>query len=181
MSDDTATDRRPSVYNRMLERVHELFVTAEEKTLPELGEAIQHARDNAVHLQEATREEAHEIADYLRRDLNEMGAYLTDSGRDLRDWLRIDVGLIEARLLDLVSSLADRTRIELDALEQRNRDLAEYQAGEVAGIGRLVCTSCGHTLYFSETKPIPPCPHCQGTLFTRAADAVDDTNEASPE
>ncbi|MGF1548333.1 MAG: zinc ribbon-containing protein [Thiotrichales bacterium] len=172
MSEDKSTDRRPGLYNRMLERVHELFVTAEEKTLPELGEAVQHARDNAVHLQEATREEAHEIAEYLRRDLGEMRAYLADSGRDLRDWLRIDVGLIEARMLDLVSSLADRTRVELTELEQRNLDLAEYRSGEIAGIGTLACASCGHTLYFSETKPIPPCPQCQGTLFTRAPEAT---------
>jgi NADH pyrophosphatase NudC (nudix superfamily) len=43
----------------------------------------------------------------------------------------------------------------------------EYHTGEITGIGTLFCDNCGHSLHFSKTGHIPPCPHCSHTRFHR--------------
>jgi hypothetical protein len=135
---------------------------------PKLAYLIDRAKERVVGLGELTREEAEKVGHYLRRDIEQAAGYLAGSRRgELADWLRLDANLVERELLDLFSGAVDQTRLELLELEQQAKPTHDYRSGEIAGIGSLRCTACGHVLRFRATGKIPPCPKCRGTVFTR--------------
>lgn len=161
-----AMKRLADAYDTMAERIASAWEYAE-NGIQDLNEALRHARDQAVELDELTQEEADEISGYLRRDLGNAGHYLKESGRDLAGWLHMDLELIEDRMLDLFTRAADPTRLELQQLEQQARLASEYRTGEITGPGTLECTHCGELLHFEQSGHIPPCPQCNGVEFTR--------------
>lgn len=162
---ETERQRKEHAYERMLERLRHFLEEADEQL--HLSDALEHARQRAVEYGELSREEADRIAGYVRRDLQDIGDYLVRGGRSLADWLRLDTALIEDRLLETLDRVADHARTELAALRERSRQTASYQAGEVAGPGKLVCDSCGETQSLHRGEEIPPCPRCQGRSFHR--------------
>jgi hypothetical protein len=156
-------------YNRMLERVRSAIEGTEKEARPLVSHVIGRAKEKAVELGELTREEAEKVGHYLRRDLEDAGEYLSsDRAEEFMDWLRLDVQLVEQRLLELMTSVADKTKVELIELQRQAERTPEYHTGEVAGIGTLVCASCGQPVHFHATGHVPPCPKCHGTVFVRA-------------
>lgn len=155
-----------TVYDRMLERVRELW--EENPGREPLEKFIATAREKAIELGEVSREEAERIGDYIRRDIEDAASFLkNEKTREFVDWLRLDVTMIEQRLLELFSSVADRTRLELIELQERVRHANEYHTGEITSIGTLYCSDCGKSVHFHRTSHIPPCPSCHGTHFVR--------------
>lgn len=162
--------RHVAAYNRMMERVREVVEQSGDATSPIIRRAVAAARNQAVEAGELTAGEADEVANFLLRDLQDAGGYLADTGLSFTDWLRIDLHAIEDRILDAFRLAADQTRLELMQLEERARHAAEYRTGEIAGIGTLQCSNCGQLVSFHDTKHIPPCPKCHGTLYVRPRD-----------
>ena len=163
---ETPLEKLADAYSTMTERLAAAWEHAE-NGIQSLNEALAHAREKAVELDELTKEEADEIGDYLKRDLSDAGHYLADSGRELTDWLHMDLELIEDRMLDRFTRAADNTRIELQQLEQQARLATEYRTGEITGPGTLECKACGELLHFQHSGHIPPCPKCNGVEYTR--------------
>jgi len=160
-------DRLVDAYERMLERVDDLLDKAENNAIPSLRNALDHAREKAVELNELTREEAEKLAGYVERDMKDAARYLIDTGEEFRHWWHFDMQQIERRLLDMFANVADKTRVELDRLAEQAREASLYHTGEVAGPGTLVCAACGKALHFHKAGRIPPCPQCHGTRFKR--------------
>ncbi len=155
-------------YNRMLERVRGFLESVKDQNTPRFRQAVEHARDKAVELEELTLEEAQKIADYVRRDIEDAANYLSgEEVQELKDWLRFDIQLIEEQLAELFFSVADRTTVEILALERQLQQTVRYRTGEITGPGTLVCVSCGELLHFHKTSRIPPCPKCHHTVFKR--------------
>jgi hypothetical protein len=154
-------------YEHMLEQVHELFETAEEKYRPKLHEAIETAQKKAFEIGKLSQDEAEKVAGYLKRDLTDMGQYLNDTGKDFRDWFKFDMEVIENRFKQLLINAADRTSLELSRLKERMEVNATWHSGEVTGPGTLVCDKCGQEVHFEKTSHIPPCPKCHATVFRR--------------
>lgn len=167
MNEQELEKRLTAAYDKMVERIHHLFETAEQKAIPTLDHNIEKAQQQAIELKEITQEEAEKIATYLQRDLQSAAGYLHDTGKDFSTWFQFDIELIEARLLDIFSNVADKTRVEQDLLATQARLAVEYHTGEIASIGTLACSNCGSILQFKKTSRIPPCPKCHKTLFTR--------------
>ncbi len=167
MNDERRSDRKlTSAYDRMLERIHELWEAAPGHE--SLEKFIDAAREKAVEVGEITREEANRIGDYVRRDIEDAASFLGgERTREFVDWLRFDISRIEDGLLELFTSVADRTKLELLQLQERARHADEYRSGEITSIGTLYCASCGQPLHFHRTSHIPPCPSCHGARFTR--------------
>ncbi len=160
-------------YNRMMARVKAALEQMGEKTGPRLREAIEHAKEKAVELEELTEEEAQRIGEYLRRDIEAAANYLaSEEVQELRDWFRIDVELIERQLLDMFLSVADQTKLDMLKFQEQLEEASEYHTGEITGPGALACLNCGEILHFHRTSRIPPCPKCHGTVFTRDLESV---------
>lgn len=178
---DNQFDRLVHAYQRMAERArHRLdqLEQAEQRAVSQLRESIEHAAEQAVELDELTREEARLVAGYLRRDLEDAGHYLASSGRELRDWLKFDVEYVEDRILEWFSNIADRTKLELLNFNAEVERAGHYYTGDVTGPGTLRCDNCGHQLTFSGADRVPSCPSCHGTIFSRSrVGGNDDDND----
>ncbi len=167
MNEHELEQKLTAAYDKMVERIHHLIETAEQKAIPTLEANLQKAQSQAIELKEITHEEAEKIAAYLRRDLHAAAGYLQETGKEFSTWFNFDIALIEDRIIDVFSSVADKTRLEQSRLEQQAQFAIEYHTGEITGIGTLVCNNCETHLHFKKTSRIPPCPKCHKTLFTR--------------
>lgn len=157
----------PHAYDRMLERVKDFIEEAEEEFGPKIEYAVNRAREKASELGELTREEAEKISDYIQHDIHDAAEYMENEGKELADWLKFDVELIEDRLADILSQVVDTTKLEYQKLAERAKQANLWNSGEITGPGTLTCANCGHQLVFHETKEIPTCPQCKGSLFQR--------------
>lgn len=164
--------RQAQAYNRMLERVKDFIHNAEDQAGPRINHALEAAKERAAELGELTREEAETVGEYLRRDLHDAADYMSETGRDLRDWFSFDLMYAEQTLLDWFFRAVDQTRVDLGQVEWLEPP-GERHAGEITGVGTLRCIDCGRLMHFHETRPIPPCPKCKGTIFQREAGAGD--------
>ncbi len=162
-----AADRLVHAYDRMLQRVRQLFEEGGKHAGPTLKDAVERARDRATELNELSREEADRVADYLKRDLHDTAEFLATTGKEFRQWARFDLSLVEDRLLEAFANVADQTTLELRQLEQQADLMGEWHTGEVTGIGTLRCVACGEEMHFHGTGRIPPCPRCRKTIFRR--------------
>ncbi len=170
-------------YQRMLERVRSAIETAEKDTWPHLHDQVAEAKEKAVELGELTREEAEKLGDYLKRDLTNAAEFMartgeefrdwlakSRTGKELRDWLSFDLDVIEDRLMNMFALMVDHTREELQRLAEQARESEYLHTGEMTAMGALRCTNCGKEMSLHSPGPIPLCPACQGTRFSRVAD-----------
>ncbi|THB63918.1 MAG: hypothetical protein D6B27_11355 [Gammaproteobacteria bacterium] len=155
-------------YNMMMERMKQLFETAEAHARPKIMQAIEYAKKTAIELNELTKDEAQKIGDYIKRDISDAAEYLAESENDLSQWFQFDIKLIENWLWEAFSSVADKTRLELIAFSEKMEEYSKYHTGEVTGPGTLICTNCGKKVKFEKTGRIPPCGGCKGTEFERS-------------
>lgn len=155
-------------YNQMMARIKDAIENAEASAAPTLQKAIDHAKQQAIHLGEITLEEAEEIGNYIKRDINDAAEYLMETSHEFSEWLMLDIDIIEQKVLELFLSVADKTRVELAQLAQPSCQISQYYTGEITGPGSLVCEACGETIHFTTTDHIPPCPKCKNTCFKRA-------------
>ncbi len=163
----SSSNRLVNTYNQMMAAIREAFEKADTSDLT-LQKALNDAKDQAVHLGEATMDEAHEISEYIKRDINDAAEYMMETSAEFNDWLMLDIEIIERQIIDLFLSVADRTRIELEQFQNPPHEPHEYHSGEITGPGTLICTQCGHNVSFITTGEIEPCPECQNASFQRA-------------
>ena len=155
-------------YNQMMARIKDSIESAEAHAVPTLQKAIDHAKQQAIHLGEITLEDAEEIGNYIKRDINDAAEYLMETSHEFSEWLMLDIDIIEQKVLELFLSVADKTRIELEQLSHPSCKISQYHTGEITGPGSLICEACGEKIHFTTTGHIPPCPKCKKTRFKRA-------------
>lgn len=63
--------------------------------------------------------------------------------------------------------ITDRTKVEWVELFADLEHQGLYQAGEVIGLGILVCDECGHKTQYNHPTVIIPCTKCGGKGFSR--------------
>lgn len=159
-----------AAYERMHERAIALLDKTTQEILPSVVEALESAKEQAIHLGELSKDEAELIHTYVKRDLHDAGEYIKQQRGELTDWLRFDAEQLEKKIWDSLSLLVDKTTIELEQLKARAKQLSEWHTGEITGPGTLVCSACGEHLHFHKTGHIPPCPKCHTTIYKRNSD-----------
>lgn len=145
------------------------------------AEGLHTARAMAVRLGELSQEEAELVGNYLRRDLTALRRWLDRSSHALSQWLDFDLDMLEGELWDWLKRSADPTELAWleNALQQSEAAEApdsvhtgeDFHTGEICGLGSLECQACGQRVRFTKPGPIPPCPRCHKTLFSRLADS----------
>lgn len=159
-----------SAYERMRERAQKFLDENTQDLMPNIVDALEAAKEQAIHLGELSKDEAELINTYLKRDLHDAGEYIQQQRGELADWLRFDIEQIEQNIWDSLSLLVDKTTIELKQLKDRAERLGEWHTGEITGPGTLVCSACGEEIHFHKTGHIPPCPKCHATIYKRFSD-----------
>ncbi len=159
-------ERLVQAYDRLLDRV----VDTKSHSSETLAQAMETAREKAVHLGEVTHEEAQQIQEFVSRDLYNVGHYLATGGHNVADWLRLETLTLEKEALSRLSDLSDQLKIEFKHLKKAAIRLDEWQTGETTGIGTLQCKQCDQLIHFHKTGRVPPCPKCKNTTFQRVKD-----------
>lgn len=151
-------ERKTRAYERMLERVGK-------ESGNDTEERVEKAREKEVTLGELSIDEAEIISQYLRRDLKAVGAALNRGSHAFARWLDFDLDMLESEIWRALTSVADPT--ELAWLKLNEPEPSVYHTGEICGIGTLSCQNCEQRVHFTRPGPIPPCPRCHKTLFSR--------------
>lgn len=157
-----------TAYDRMLNNVRLYLHKKTDELETNLLDAIESAKEQAVHLGELSKDEAELIGAYLRRDLQDAGEFIKQQRGELADWLRFDTHQIEHRIWETLSQVVDKTTLELQQLQEQAQLRSEWHTGEVTGPGALVCDACGEEIHFHKSGHIPPCPRCRATVYHRA-------------
>lgn len=158
-----------SAYNQIMKEMQTAFEQADPNDIS-LQKSLNIAKQQVVHLGEATAEEAYEIGEYIKRDINDAAEYMMDSSAEFYDWLMLDIEIIERKVVELFLSVADHTRIELEQFKEAKRSSEKiplYKSGEITGPGTLICESCGKAKPFLSSDEISDCEKCGHNRFIR--------------
>lgn len=160
---DENIERLVQAYDRLIERV----TGTKSQSSETLVQALESAKEKAVHLGEVTRDEAQQVHEFVHRDLYSLGHYLATSGHEVADWLRLETLIHEKEALSRLSMLSEQLKVEYKHLKKVALKLDEWQTGETTGIGTLQCNQCDQLIHFQKTGRVPPCPRCKNNTFKR--------------
>ncbi|MCX9559447.1 zinc ribbon-containing protein [Vibrio cholerae] len=143
-----------------------------EALLEEVVETLKHSPDGVNEIVESsakyvdavndlTKDELALISAYVKADLKEFSQSFEQS-KSSPFYLMITNSIWQG-LLDIT----DRTKVEWVELFADLEHQGLYQAGEMIGLGVLICDQCGHKTEFNHPTEIEPCSQCGGKAFSR--------------
>ncbi len=145
---------------------YKLVVERIKKALAQSPEALEHwvnwSERYLVAASEMTKDEFALIEAYLRRDLQSFAeGYLTNDKPSLFS------EAIKNTLWDRLADITDKTQLEWQEIMQDLAHHGVYQAGEIVGLGVLVCEKCGHETQHTHVGVLTPCISCGYKAFHR--------------
>lgn len=143
-----------------------------EALLKDVVETLKHSREEVSHIVETsgkivsaandlTKDELSLISEYVKSDLKEFAESYEES-KSGPFYLMITDSIWQG-LLDIT----DRTKVEWVELFQDLEHQGLYKAGDMIGLGILVCENCGHHVEYNHPTEIVPCIRCGNTAFSR--------------
>lgn len=151
--------KRKTGYEEMLEDVIETLKHSPDEVnqvLQTSGKVISAAND-------MTKDELALISAYVKADLKEFADSYEES-KSGPFYLTIADSIWQGLL-----EITDRTKVEWVELFEDLEHQGLYEAGEVIGLGNLVCDECGHKTSYTHPTVIIPCIKCGHTGFSRQA------------
>ena len=145
-----------------------------EEMFDDVVEALKHSPDEVNHVFETsgkvigaandmTKDELALVSAYVKSDLKEFADSYEDS-KSGPFYLMIADSIWQGLL-----EITDRTKVEWVELFEDLEHQGLYQAGEVIGLGMLVCDECGHKTEYNHPTIIIPCTKCGCKGFSRQA------------
>jgi len=136
------------------------------QTVSSIHHSIDSVQDDLAALGKLTIDETKHLKHAVKRDLNHAAQHLQASNQELKSWLGFDLELIKVELWKKFLDATDKANLELIKLKETAAN-AQYNTGEMIGLGTLVCDKCQTNLHFHQPSHIPPCSQCHGTHFHR--------------
>lgn len=149
--------KRKSGYEEMLEDVVETLKHSPE----EVNHALEQSGKVVAAANDMTKDELALISAYVKSDLKEF-ADSYEEGKSGPFYLMIADSIWQGLL-----EITDRTKVEWVELFADLEHQGLYQAGEMIGLGVLVCENCGHRVEYNHPTEIVPCIKCGNTAFSR--------------
>ncbi|CAH0538997.1 zinc ribbon-containing protein [Vibrio marisflavi] len=149
--------KRKAGYEHMFKEVLETLKHSPEEVarVLETSGKVMHAANDM------TKDELALISAYIKSDLKEF-ADNYEEGKSGPFYLMIRDSIWQG-LLDIT----DRTKVEWVELFSDLEHQGLYEAGEMIGLGVLVCEHCGHKTEYSHPTTIIPCVKCGKKEFSR--------------
>jgi hypothetical protein len=149
--------KRKTGYEEMLTKVVDSLKHSPE----ELSQALDKSAEVVQAANDMTKDEMSLISAYVKSDLK---AFAEDyeSSKSGPFYLTITNSIWQGLL-----EITDRTKVEWVELFQDLDHQGVYQAGEIIGLGVLVCEKCGHRSEYNHATEIVPCLQCGHEAFTR--------------
>jgi len=149
--------KRKEGYEEMFEDVVDTLKHSPEevnRVLETSGKVVGAAND-------LTKDEIALISAYVKSDLKEFAENYEES-KSGPFYLMVADSIWQGLL-----EITDRTKVEWVELFEDLEHQGLYQAGEVIGLGVLVCDQCGHKTEYNHPTVIIPCTKCGCTGFSR--------------
>ncbi|KLV06467.1 hypothetical protein ABT56_08775 [Photobacterium aquae] len=153
--------KRQAEYEALLEQVKETLKHSPDE-LKHWAEVTEQYRQAASDM---TKDELALISAYLKRDLQEFGEHADSSSVPLSESPFYNV--VRETIWEGLAEITDKTQIEWHEVMDDLQHQGVYEAGELVGLGNLVCEKCGHRELITHVKAISPCLKCGHTRFTR--------------
>lgn len=151
--------KRKTDYEEVLENVIETLKHSPEevnKVFETSGKVVEAANN-------MTKDELALISAYVKADLKEFADSYEESKKG--SFYHTITNSIWHGLLEIT----DRTQVEWVEFFDDLKHQGLYEAGEVIGLGVLICDKCGHKTTYNHPTVIIPCIKCNHTSFSRQA------------
>lgn len=134
-----------------------------EQAAPETGlaELIDQTQAYLAAAEELTRDELSLIAEYVRHDLREFD----DAPGGYQDSAFYHA--LQESIWGSLLELTDRTQVEWQSLLDEVQHKGLYHAGELMGLGVLVCDGCGYRRLVLHPERLRSCIQCGGEHYHR--------------
>ncbi|RJX71670.1 zinc ribbon-containing protein [Vibrio sinensis] len=148
--------------------------TGYEEMLGDVVEALKHSPDEVNHVFETSGKVVEAANDMTKDELALVSAYVKADLKEFADNYEESKGgafylMVTDSIWQGLLDITDHTKVEWVELFQDLEHQGLYQAGEVIGLGTLVCDECGHKVQYNHPTTIIPCTQCGHTGFSRQA------------
>ncbi|KUJ00226.1 zinc ribbon-containing protein [Vibrio sp. MEBiC08052] len=151
--------KHKSGYETLLQEVIE--------TVKQSPEGLQNAIETSEKVVQAasdmTKDELALISAYMKADLHEFAEHYEESKSGPFSVM------ISNSIWEALASITDRTALEWAELHHELDHQGSYRAGDVIGLGVLVCEHCGHKMEYNHPTEIIPCTTCGHDQFSRVS------------
>lgn len=143
-----------------------------EEKFAEVVETIKHSPEELNHVLETSGEVAHAAKDMTKDELALISAYLKSDLKEFAEEYEESKSgpfylMIANSIWQGLLDITDRTRVEWMEMFQDLEHQGVYKAGDVIGLGNLVCEKCGHKVQYNHPTVIEPCSKCGCEAFSR--------------
>ncbi|MDO6500846.1 zinc ribbon-containing protein [Photobacterium sanguinicancri] len=153
--------KQKAEYEALLEKVTEALKHSPEE-LQQWVETTEKYRQAASDM---TKDELALISAYLKRDLAEFGQNVEESSEPFDESPFYQA--VSETIWSGLAEITDKTQLEWREVMGDIQHQGVYQAGEIIGLGNLVCEHCGHHQMYTHVKRLEPCVRCGHEQFTR--------------
>ncbi|MCG9596686.1 zinc ribbon-containing protein [Vibrio sp. Isolate25] len=145
-----------------------------EEMFDDVVEALKHSPDEVKHVFETSEKVVEAANDLTKDELALVSAYVKSDLKEFADsYEESKSGPFYLMVADSIwqglLEITDRTKVEWVELFADLEHQGLYQAGEVIGLGVLVCDDCGHKTQYNHPTVIIPCTKCGSKAFSRQA------------
>lgn len=151
-------------YEALLREMERRYQEDPDLTLSQLSQVLS---DSSAYLQlkeSLSQGELEMVEQFLRRDLGEFVLHAADEVEQPSSLFTLG---LENTLWQWLAEITDKSQLEWHELGEDLRHQGTYEAGEVVGLGILVCDKCGHEMTFNRPDLLPACPECDHRFFSR--------------
>ncbi|WP_298444761.1 zinc ribbon-containing protein [uncultured Ferrimonas sp.] len=153
-------------YEFLLKEMEKRYRAAPDLTLGELDKVLQQSKTYLALNKELSAEKLELVEQFLRRDLADYAERHARAQFDMEGDSIFTIGL-ENTVWRWLAEITDRSQLEWHEFGDELRHHGTFEAGEIVGLGELVCDNCHHSMSFFHPTPLPACPECDGVLFSR--------------
>ncbi|QIZ77581.1 zinc ribbon-containing protein [Ferrimonas lipolytica] len=153
-------------YEFLLHEMERRYRAKPDLTLGELDSVLQGSKTYLAMNQELSASELELVEQFLRRDLADYAERYAKEQFESEGDSIFTIGL-ENTVWRWLAEITDRSQLEWHELGDELRHRGTYEAGELVGLGELVCDNCHHSMSFFHPTLLPACPECDGVVFSR--------------
>ncbi|WP_028117025.1 zinc ribbon-containing protein [Ferrimonas senticii] len=153
-------------YEYLLAEMEKRYRAEPDLTLGELDSVLQQSRTYLALNKELSPDKLALVERFLRRDLADYARRHAQEQFEMDGDSIFTIGL-ENTVWRWLGAITDRSQLEWHEFGDELKHRGSYEAGEIVGLGELICENCQHSMSFFHPTKLPACPECDGTLFSR--------------
>ena len=153
-------------YDLLAHKFNEIYLAGKERGRESMTAALEKANRQLTKAKAYSEEHGEELKQYLARDLDQTISYAQKLGNKTKD--QFNPSRLGAGALHSLATALDFTGEKLHSLSDKTKQTITFKTGEITSAGTLSCQKCEQKMHLAHTGHVPPCPKCNGILFTKS-------------